>query len=439
MSMAGGSSGRRRLTNKLFSAEEQALDQIAREAEARLAARRQARAEAREIRMRELEKQQKENDETCDRHYDLINDPLRSLKLNGREVSASPQRLGSIGSTYSVSSRRSSSEDSAATATSGGGNNSVDGLISESSRELKAQLSNLEEKFRLAMVSNAQLDNEKSTATYRVDTLKDELEELEEQNLMTQREFREKSRLCDQLKRETKKLTEERDYLQECLKQRDQLIQEYGLYLVGGELVNGTGDGVVGNGYSSMEDLSHREDEEENGERRKVHVSKAALVSIEAAQLLQQAGEGSLDLRLKRFAEEKQDLLDEIYRLRLELEEERQKSSKMEQLTSEDGSLDLQREASKQVSDYKFKLKKSEQEIATLQASVVRLEGQVTRYKTASEEGEKVEDELKAEKRKLQREFREAQARVEELETANAHLQKRIDKLKSARNALLKT
>lgn len=35
---------------------------------------------------------------------------------------------------------------------------------------------------------------------------------------------------------------------------------------------------------------------------------------------------------------------------------------------------------------------------------VTRLEGQVVRYKTAAENSEKVEDELKAEKRKLQRE-----------------------------------
>lgn len=35
---------------------------------------------------------------------------------------------------------------------------------------------------------------------------------------------------------------------------------------------------------------------------------------------------------------------------------------------------------------------------------ISRLEGQVLRYKTAAENAEKVEDELKAEKRKLQRE-----------------------------------
>lgn len=33
---------------------------------------------------------------------------------------------------------------------------------------------------------------------------------------------------------------------------------------------------------------------------------------------------------------------------------------------------------------------------------------------------------------------RETQARVEELETANSHLQRRLDKLKNAKSALLK-
>lgn len=35
---------------------------------------------------------------------------------------------------------------------------------------------------------------------------------------------------------------------------------------------------------------------------------------------------------------------------------------------------------------------------------MIRLEGQVTRYKSAAESAEKIEDELKVEKRKLQRE-----------------------------------
>ena len=39
-----------------------------------------------------------------------------------------------------------------------------------------------------------------------------------------------------------------------------------------------------------------------------------------------------------------------------------------------------------------------------LSFQVIRLESQVSRYKQAAENAEKIEDELKAEKRKLQRE-----------------------------------
>lgn len=89
---------------------------------------------------------------------------------------------------------------------------------------------------------------------------------------------------------------------------------------------------------------------------------------------------------------------------------------------------------------------------------VTRLEGHVTRYKSAAENAEKVEDELKAEKRKLQREarcfwkldssgsrvqancdsplvqqLRTALDKIEELESSNSHLNKRLEKMKSSR------
>lgn len=44
--------------------------------------------------------------------------------------------------------------------------------------------------------------------------------------------------------------------------------------------------------------------------------------------------------------------------------------------------------------------------MSTLQATVARLESQVIRYKSAAETSEKAEDELKVEKRKLQREVK---------------------------------
>lgn len=61
-------------------------------------------------------------------------------------------------------------------------------------------------------------------------------------------------------------------------------------------------------------------------------------------------------------------------------------------------------EISKQLAEYKFRAQKAEQDVATLQANVARLESQVIRYKSAAEVSEKSEEALKAEKRKLQRE-----------------------------------
>lgn len=53
-------------------------------------------------------------------------------------------------------------------------------------------LAEVEEKYRKAMVSNAQLDNEKSTLMYQVDSLKDSLMELEEMWSEAQRGYEDK-------------------------------------------------------------------------------------------------------------------------------------------------------------------------------------------------------------------------------------------------------
>lgn len=53
-------------------------------------ARRQARAEAREIRMRELEKQQREQEENADRQFDMLTEPLtRVARTSGNRYLSS--------------------------------------------------------------------------------------------------------------------------------------------------------------------------------------------------------------------------------------------------------------------------------------------------------------------------------------------------------------
>ncbi|XP_030749907.1 leucine-rich repeat flightless-interacting protein 2 isoform X4 [Sitophilus oryzae] len=396
--MDGVGGGRRRVVAK-SSAEDQALDQIAKEAEARLWAKRQARAEAREIRMRELERIQREQEENADRQFDMLAAATTEPPpLRGRPSA------GAGSGRHRPASRR-SSEDSLEDGGGGGGG---------SLRELRHELKEVEEKFRKAMIANAQLDNDKTSQTYQLELLKDKLEELEEEHSQLKREHRDKCREHDQLKRLCAQLKDDVCALKYELDERDRLIAEKGLVLIIGE-------------------------PGEDGEP-----PKKALVQADNAKLLEEAGDGSLDVRLAKFAKEKIDLQDQISSLKLKIEEERnrrRKSSSSGLLNgpSSDYDLDdLQREASKQLADYKFRAQKAEQDVATLQATVARLESQVIRYKTAAEVSEQSEEALKSEKRKLQREAREAQNRAEELETSNTHLLKRLDKLKNAKSALLK-
>ncbi|XP_074801504.1 leucine-rich repeat flightless-interacting protein 2 isoform X5 [Natator depressus] len=391
-------SGRKRTPVKdRFSAEDEALSHIAREAEARLAAKRAARAEARDIRMRELERQQKELEEKCDKPYpEIYTRPASRSSASTTPLSGNSSRRGS-GDTSSL----------------------VDPDVSLS--ELRDSLSEVEEKYKKAMVSNAQLDNEKNNLIYQVDTLKDVIEEREEQMAEFYRENEEKSKELERQKHTCSILQHKMDELKEGLRQRDELIEKHGLVII----PDGTPNG----------DVNHEP-----------VVGTIAVVSQEAAQVLESAGEGPLDVRLRKLAGEKEELLSQIRKLKLQLEEERQKYSKNDgtnpDITGlENGSdlqlIEMQRDANRQISEYKFKLSKAEQDITTMEQNIGRLEGQVIRYKSAAENAEKVEDELKAEKRKLQRELRTALDRIEEMEMTNSHLMKRLEKMKANRTALL--
>ncbi|XP_060637575.2 leucine-rich repeat flightless-interacting protein 1 isoform X12 [Anolis sagrei] len=350
-----GSAGRKRIPNRERpAAEDDALNQIAREAEARLAAKRAARAEAREIRMKELERQQKEASDEDERmsvgsrgslrascysdlslhstgfpsksqpssqngnrpsllYSDAL--PARSYRASlydenfntgTRRYSASSSRPPSeyscyIGSGSRASSRASSaraspvveerpekdfekipeSKDldnifphllqqeaaqgvrtasslSAATLASLGGTSSrrgsgdtsisvdteasireikdinelkdqiqdVEGKYKQELKEMKDSLAEVEEKYKKAMVSNAQLDNEKTNFMYQVDNLKDALFELEEELAESKREYDEKSKEFEREKHAHNTLKFQFVEVKEALKQREELLAE---------------------------------------------------------------------------------------------------------------------------------------------------------------------------------------------------------------------
>ncbi|KAM9365183.1 leucine-rich repeat flightless-interacting protein 2 isoform 3-T3 [Pholidichthys leucotaenia] len=362
----------------------------------------------------------------------------------------------------------------------------VEGRYMQGLKELKESLAEVEEKYKKAMVSNAQLDNDKANLIYQVDTLKDVIEEMEEQMAEMKRELEEKSKELERQKHTCTVLQHKQEELKEGIRQRDELIEE-------NQRMQTKLDALTREVFDLQETINWKDKKIGALERQKEYFdcirserdelrdeladikgkSKAVekhglviipdgtpngdvdhepltsgitLVSQEAAQVLESAGDGPLDVRLRKLADEKDELLSQIRKLKNQLEEERQKQSKMDSSYTdgermENGTdlhlIEMQRDANRQISEYKFKLSKAEQEMGTMEQNISRLEGQVSRYKAAADNFEKVEDELKAEKRKLQRELRTAQDKMEEMEMTNNHLVKRLEKMKANRNALL--
>ncbi|XP_053535519.1 leucine-rich repeat flightless-interacting protein 2 isoform X9 [Ictalurus punctatus] len=323
--------------------------------------------------------------------------------------------------------------------------------------ELRESLSEVEEKYKKAMVSNAQLDNDKSNLIYQVDTLKDVIEELEEQMSELIRETEDKSKELERQKHTCSVLLHKQEELKEGIRQRDELIEALERQKEYFDCIRNERDEL----RDELADLKGKSKTVEkhglviipegmpNGDvSHESPTSVITLVTQEAAQVLESAGDGPLDIRLRKLAEEKDELLSQIRKLKTQLQEERQKHSvnKMESVYSdgerlENGTdlniIEMQRDANRQISEYKFKLSKAEQEMGTMEQNINRLEGQVLRYKAAADNSEKIEDELKAEKRKLQRELRGALDKIEEMEMTNTHLVKRLEKMKANRNALL--
>ncbi|XP_069589480.1 leucine-rich repeat flightless-interacting protein 1 isoform X27 [Ranitomeya imitator] len=554
--------GRKRHPNReILSAEDNALNQIAREAEARLAAKRAARAEAREIRMKELERQQKEIYQVQKKYYGLdtkwgdieqwmedserySHRPRRNLQASDEDdvvsvtsrsslrpsllncnslpsrsqrgslyddgVTSSSRRSSSsrppseyscyLGSGSRASSRASSARASpvveersdkdfaekggrpvsalsAATLASLGGTSSRRGsgdtslsVDTEASiREIKDSLAEVEEKYKRSMVTNAQLDNEKTSLQYQVDTLREVLLEMEEEVAESRRQYEDKQKECERQKHEQGVLRFQLSEMKEALEQREALMTEIRQLQQKQEI----GDREI---CDLKETIEWKDKKIGALERQKEFFdpvrSERDALRDEVTQLrdtLKKHGivldsdgtlngdssienhvnfDGppdppiravSMEIRLKKLMDERESFLEQIKKLKGQLGEKSSRNQSPENPDNEnmENGTDVQRDANRQINDLKFKLTKSTQEITALEQNIIRLESQLTRYKSSAENAEKVEDELKAEKRRLQRELRAALDKIEELEVGNSHLIKRLEKMKANRSAIL--
>uniref|UniRef100_A0A8C7Y1Y3 LRR binding FLII interacting protein 1 n=1 Tax=Oryzias sinensis TaxID=183150 RepID=A0A8C7Y1Y3_9TELE len=381
---------------------------------------------------------------------------------------------------------RAPSSLTAATLTSLGGTSSRRGSgetaltvdADSSIREIKDSLAEVEEKYRKAMVSNAQLDNEKSNLMYEVDTLKDSLMELEELLSESRRQYEDKAKDYERAKHAHSVLQFQFNEMKESLKQSEELLNEIRqLRIKQDSFVREVSDlqetvewkdkkiGALERQKEYTDAIRTERDElrEEvvklkdvlkkhgivlgpdlnvNGEAEDDESSDAAPRPALDSQGRPAEGNNILEIRLRKLVDEREKMIEQVKKLKAQLDQKTQKSNTDGGL-SPDGEIfengndpnimDLQRDSSRQINDLKFKLVKAEQDVTALEQNVTRLEGHVTRYKSLAENAEKVEDELKAEKRKLQRELRSALDKIEELESSNSHLNKRLEKMKSSR------
>lgn len=335
--------------------ESETLHKITTKADEDREQRRQAIHEAKKIRQQKIEEEQKQN---------YSDEEEESGSGRGTPVRERPSAKSIAKSPYASM-------------------NSSDG--NEESKSILERLQELEQKYKGAMVSNAQLHNEKTTLFHQVDALKDKMEDTEETVAELQAELQRKKSEFIHNKHEQEVLGLEISSLQTQVQFRDDFISEHGL------------------------SLPSINDEDLSGNK-----SPSASIKSESSTL------------------DRQSLLKQIEELTTELES--MKNHQLNPVLEGQNPTDIVRESTKLVSEYKAKLQISEAENAKLEGTVNRLEGNVKRLRTQVENLEQQEDELIKERRKQAREIRKLQQECDELKTDNELLQRRIETLRKRRD-----
>lgn len=396
--------------NNSSFAEEHALDAIAKEAKLRLENQREQNREARLMRHKELERNARDDDGS-----DTATTPLTPSTPMG----SSRSRILSID----------------ATSSGGIGTNGTSSLLQKflngdadlrsiEQKDLRRLLSELEAKYKAAMIANSSMYNEKQALRYQVDTFKDMLDDHHETMNQAKRQLKDKSRDFDLQKRALNDLQQENNQLKEILASREKLIQESGMQILMGDEMNGNSKGEK---FSS--------------------VLPMGLVSPETYSLLNSLGKGSIDEKFQRILNERREQNEQIQKLKSELDEERTRLRQLEKTMSKpndshstsNGVKDSEqlKQMIREMTDLKNRLQRFEAENLTLQQENKRFEAQIKRQNQQIADAEKIEEELKQDRRRLQREFRAVREELESERTRADVLQRENERLRTLRKKTL--
>ncbi|CAF4436658.1 unnamed protein product, partial [Rotaria sp. Silwood2] len=152
----------------------------------------------------------------------------------------------------------------------------------------------------------------------------------------------------------------------------------------------------------------------------------------------------SINEKLKRILNEKYEQVEQIIKLKLELDEAKNLLRILKEQTP--NSIDLhhqninnicdceqQKQLIRQITDLNNRLQQLAADNGSLQQENIRYEAQLTRYKQQLDDAECVEDELKQERRRLQRELRIISDKLDNERTRSDVLQRENERLRVLR------
>ncbi|XP_067937700.1 leucine-rich repeat flightless-interacting protein 2-like [Watersipora subatra] len=284
-------------------------------------------------------------------------------------------------------------------------------LSTRSEKEIQTVLRELYLRYRINMINNAQLDNEKQALHYQVDDLKDQLEEKTTEKQLAQSELKNWCKQVEDAKRKDLQLDKEINVLRSSIQKSDEIFANNRLAMISLQPVK------CSNEKTKVDD--------------------------KADNLLQQAELSShaFDAEMSKVIRENDELKAQIVQDKKELNETRE-----DNLTSWKQTPKVQSTCSSQASfsSLQNELMQHQQaasnaclKIDSLENQLLRLEAQMHRYREVCQESEKMQLLLKRDTHKICRQTEEAKDQVEELQRICEHLQIRMERVQKARmNAL---